>query len=106
MSFSVNYSLLRGEVKIVPSGSVADDGLAYVVINSSNTFEVDGVSKVQSIFFKIPCLDDSIALRVADFFLKKFDSCEMVFFFGTFPKDNFVTVLTPCEDFLTEAVEK
>ena len=106
MSFSVNYSLFRGEVKIVPSGSVADDGRSYVVIDSSNTFEVDGVSKVQSIFFKIPCLDDSIALRVADFFLKKFDSCEMVFFLGTFPKDNFVTVLTPCEDFLTEAVEK
>ena len=82
MSFSVNYSLLRGEVKIVPSGSVSDDGCAYVVINSSNTFEVDGVSKVRSIFFKIPCLDDSIASKVADFFLKKFDSCEMVFFFS------------------------
>ena len=103
MSFSVNYSLFRGEVLAV----VGKDFEPVVLIKCSYSFEKlkDGSLFEQNMTFKIPCCSYSSALKVAKFISNRFDDGNSVFFSGTFPKDNFVTVLTPCEVFLTD-VEK
>ena len=106
MSFSVNYELLHGDVNVAPSGSVDDDSRAYVVIYTSNIFEIDGVTKEQSVVFSIPCPDNQAALSVKNSIDKIFNSGKNLVFSGTFAKNNFVTVLTPWELFLSEAVKK
>ncbi len=106
MSFSVSYELLRGEANVAPSGSVDDDSRAYVVIYTSNTFEIDGAIKEQPVIFSIPCPDNQAALSVKKSIDKIFNSGKKLVFYGTFAKNNFVTVLTPWELFLSEAVKK
>lgn len=106
MSFSVSYELLRGDVNVAPSGSVADDSRAYVVIYTSNIFEIDGVYKEQLVIFGIPCPNNQTALSVKKSIEEIFNSGRKLVFSGTFFKNNFVTVLTPYEHFLPEAVKK
>ena len=106
MSFSVSYELLRGEANVAPSGSVSDDSRAYVVIYTSNTFEIDGLIKEQPVIFSIPCPDNQAALSVKKSIDKIFSGGKKLVFSGTFAKNNFVTVLTPWDIFLSEAVEK
>ena len=101
MSFSVNYELLRGEANVAPSGSLADDSRAYVVIYTSNTFEIDGLIKEQPIIFSIPCPDNRTALSVKKSIDKIFSSGKKLVFSGTFAKNNFVTVITPYDNFLS-----
>ena len=106
MSFSVSYELFCGEVNVLPSSPVDDDSRAYVVIYTSNTFEIDGVAKEQLVIFSIPCPDNQAALSVKKSIDKIFSSGEKLVFSGTFAKNNFVTVLTLWELFLSEAVKK
>ena len=110
MSFSVTYILKRGEVRVVPFGSVlCDDNAAHVFISSSNTYKnvSEGVFLNQHVDFRIPCPDDLTAARIADIIKKKFDLGEEVVFLGTFPNSNGSSiVITPYEHFLPKAVEK
>ena len=96
MSFNINYLLFHGDILTVVSSEASESAVLII----------SGTKKEQSITFKIACPDDLVALKVSEFIKNKFDHGETVSFSGMPLKGGFVTVITPYEHFLSEAVEK